>query len=116
MAEAERYLPDIAGKLADRLAAHGLLHEPLTFRITGCPNGCARPYLAEIALVGKAPGRYNLHVGGDGTGTRLNRLYRENADEPGVLEALEPLLAAWAVERAPGERFGDFLVRTCRIE
>ncbi|HSP78948.1 MAG TPA: NADPH-dependent assimilatory sulfite reductase hemoprotein subunit, partial [Myxococcaceae bacterium] len=112
MAEAERYLPRILGLLEERLAAHGLAEVPLHLRITGCPNGCARPYLAEIGLVGKGPGRYNLHLGGDARGQRLNRLYRENVDEAGILSALEPLFAAYARERLPEERFGDFVVRS----
>jgi sulfite reductase (NADPH) hemoprotein beta-component len=112
MAEAERYLPDFAGKIEARLAAHGLRHEPIVLRITGCPNGCARPYLAEIALIGKAPGRYNLYLGGSGNGRRLNVLYRENVDEPAILAALDEVFARFAVEREPGERFGDFVRRT----
>jgi sulfite reductase (NADPH) hemoprotein beta-component len=112
MAEAERYLPTVVGLLEERLAAHGLAEENILLRITGCPNGCARPYLAEIALVGKAPGRYNLFLGGDRRGQRLNRLYRENIDEAGILAALEPLFAAYARERLSGEGFGDFTVRT----
>jgi sulfite reductase (NADPH) hemoprotein beta-component len=115
MAEAERYLPSLLTLLEGRLAAHGLAQAPLSLRITGCPNGCARPYLAEVALVGKAPGRYNLFLGGDGRGQRLNRLYRENADEAGILAALEPLLEGWAQarqERAHAqEGFGDWLER-----
>jgi sulfite reductase (NADPH) hemoprotein beta-component len=112
MAEAERYLPRVVGLIEERLEAHGLKDQNILLRITGCPNGCARPYLAEIALVGKAPGRYNLFLGGDVRGQRLNRLYRENIDEGGILEALEPLFAAYARERLPGEGFGDFTVRT----
>lgn len=115
MADAERYLPRVVGLLEGRLAAHGLQNEKIFLRITGCPNGCARPYVAEIALVGKAPGRYNLHLGGDVRGQRLNRLYRENIDEAGVLEALEPLFAAYARERRPGEGFGDFTVRAGHV-
>jgi len=111
MAEAERYLPPFVERLESRLVAHGLLDANILLRITGCPNGCARPYLAEIALVGKAPGRYNLHLGGDARGQRLNRLYRENIDEEGILAALEPLLAAYAKERQQGEGFGDYLLR-----
>ena len=80
-------------------------------RISGCPNGCSRPYLGEIALVGKAPGRYNLMLGADHRGQRLNTLYRENIDEAGILAALDPLFARHAAERTDGERFGDFLVR-----
>jgi sulfite reductase (NADPH) hemoprotein beta-component len=112
MAEAERYLPSVTGLLEERLAAYGLEKENILLRITGCPNGCARPYLAEIALVGKGPGRYNLFLGGDQRGQRLNRLFRENVDEAGILTALEPLFAAFARDRKPGEGFGDFTVRT----
>ena len=111
-AESERYLPRIMDLLEARLAAHGMAGAPLNLRITGCPNGCARPYLAEIALIGKGPGRYNLFLGGDRQGTRLNRLYRENIDEDGIIAALDPLFAAWAKERLPDEDFGDFTVRT----
>lgn len=115
MAEAERYLPDFVSLLETRLTAHGLEKDNLHLRITGCPNGCARPYLAEVALVGKAPGRYNLFLGGDQRGQRLNRLYRENIDEAGILEALEPLFAAYAKDRRPGEGFGDFTVRAGHV-
>jgi sulfite reductase (NADPH) hemoprotein beta-component len=111
MAEAERYLPRIATLLEERLDAHGLKDVPIRMRMTGCPNGCARPYLAEIGLVGKAPGRYNLHLGADARGQRLNRLYRENV-EAEILAALEPLFAAYSRERQPEEGFGDFVVRT----
>jgi sulfite reductase (NADPH) hemoprotein beta-component len=115
MAEAERYLPQLTGRVEDLLRKHGLADEPLILRITGCPNGCARPYLAEIALVGKAPGRYNLHLGGDARGQRLNVLHRENVDEPAFLVELDSLFGAWAAERRPDERFGDFLWRTGRL-
>jgi sulfite reductase (NADPH) hemoprotein beta-component len=108
MAEAERYLPDLLTRVEALLGHHGLRGEPLLLRMTGCPNGCARPFLAEIGLVGKAPGRYNLHLGGDERGLRLNALYRENIDEPAILEALDLAFARWASERTPGERFGDF--------
>jgi sulfite reductase (NADPH) hemoprotein beta-component len=112
MAEAERYLPGFGRSVERLLVAHGLRDEPLSVRITGCPNGCARPYLAEVALVGKAPGRYNLHLGGDGRGQRLNVLHLENVDEPAILAALDAAFARWAVERQPGERFGDFAWRS----
>jgi len=111
MAEAERYLPRLTHLVEQRLAANGLAEESLTLRITGCPNGCARPYLAEVALVGKAPGRYNLHFGGDGRGQRLNALHLENADEPAILAALDRAFARFAKEREAGERFGDFAWR-----
>jgi sulfite reductase (NADPH) hemoprotein beta-component len=111
MAEAERYLPAFGRQVERLLERHGLRDQPLVLRITGCPNGCARPYLAEVALVGKAPGRYNLHLGGDGLGQRLNVLYRENVDEPAILAALDAAFARFAAERQPGERFGDFAWR-----
>lgn len=111
MAEAERYLPALLDKLEAQLATHGLADADIGLRISGCPNGCSRPYLGEIALVGKAPGRYNLMLGADHRGQRLNTLYRENIAEPEILAALEPLLARYAAERGAGEGFGDFLVR-----
>jgi len=111
MAEAERYLPELTGKVEALLDTHGLIDAPILLRISGCPNGCSRPYLGEIALVGKAPGRYNLMLGADHRGQRLNTLYRENIAEPEILAALDPLLARYAVERGDGEHFGDFLVR-----
>ena len=111
MAEAERYLPRLAQIVDDRLAANGLAGHPLVLRITGCPNGCARPYLAEVALVGKAPGRYNVFLGGDGRGQRLNALHLENVDEPTIVAALDAAFARYAAERNEGERFGDFAWR-----
>ncbi|AJC47376.1 assimilatory sulfite reductase (NADPH) hemoprotein subunit [Xanthomonas sacchari] len=116
MAEAERYLPAFAAQLQPLLARHGLQDAPILLRLSGCPNGCSRPYLAEIALVGKAPGRYNLMLGGDHRGQRLNTLYRENIAEPEILAALEPLFARYANERHEDERFGDFLHRTGVVE
>ncbi|MGB3394053.1 MAG: assimilatory sulfite reductase (NADPH) hemoprotein subunit [Stenotrophomonas sp.] len=111
MAEAERYLPGFLAALEPLLDQHGLREQPILLRISGCPNGCSRPYLAEIALVGKAVGRYNLFLGGDHRGMRMNTLYRENITEPQILEALEPLLGRYAAEREADERFGDFLHR-----
>lgn len=111
MAEAERYLPTILARIEERLAQHGLEELPLSLRLTGCPNGCARPYLAEIGLVGRAPGRYVLRLGGDASGQRLNVVYRDNIDEAAILEALDPLFARYAEQRQQGERFGDFLWR-----
>ena len=112
MAEAERYLPEFAGKLVALLSKVELHDAPLQIRISGCPNGCSRPYASEIALVGKAPGRYNLMLGGNHLGTRLNQIFRENLAEPEILGALEPLLARYAKEQTAHERFGDFCVRT----
>uniref|UniRef100_A0A8J8AZ97 Sulfite reductase [NADPH] hemoprotein beta-component n=1 Tax=Coralloluteibacterium stylophorae TaxID=1776034 RepID=A0A8J8AZ97_9GAMM len=112
MAEAERYLPDFSARLDALLDGHGLREVPIVLRISGCPNGCSRPYLAEIALVGKAPGRYNLMLGGDRRGQRLNTLHRENVAEEEILATLDPLLARFAAERGGDEGFGDFLHRT----
>jgi len=111
MAEAERYLPDFSARVEGVLAKHGLRDLPLVLRITGCPNGCARPYLAEVALIGKAPGRYNLYFGGDARGQRLNALYLENVDEAGILAALDVAFGRFAASREPDERFGDYAWR-----
>ena len=108
--------PGSSRQVEQRLGAHGLRDEPIVLRITGCPNGCARPYLAEIALIGKAPGRYNLYLGGDERGQRLNVLYRENIDEPTILAALDAAFARFAAERQPGERFGDFTWRAGLVQ
>ena len=111
LAESERYLPDLVTKLDGKLAALGLGAEPITIRMTGCPNGCARPYIAEIGLVGKGPGRYNLYLGAAFDGSRLSKLYLDDADEAAILAALDEPLASYAKARRPGERFGDFVVR-----
>ena len=111
LAESERYLPELVTRIDAILARHGLEEQPFTIRMTGCPNGCARPYLAEIGLVGRGPGRYNLMLGGAADGSRLNVLYRENLADAEILAALEPVLAAYATARHDGERFGDFTRR-----
>ncbi len=111
MAESERYLPDLISRLDQVVDACGLADTPITMRMTGCPNGCARPYIAEIGLVGKAPGKYNLYLGAGFHGQRLSKLYRENIGEDAIIEALTPLLERYAAERESGEHFGDFLVR-----
>ena len=112
MAEAERYLPDLVNEVDALLARHGIADAPIHLRISGCPNGCSRPYLGEIALVGKAPGRYNLMLGADHRGERLNTLHRENIDEAQLLGTLDPLFASYATQRTQGERFGDWLLRS----
>ena len=111
LAESERYMPELLAALDGRLAAHGLSADDITIRMTGCPNGCARPYLAEIGVVGKGPGRYNLYLGGAFDGSRLNKLYGEDLDHAGLVAALDPMFAAFARERQPGERFGAFAIR-----
>jgi sulfite reductase (NADPH) hemoprotein beta-component len=112
MAEAERYLPELTTKIEALLEKHALADAPILLRVSGCPNGCSRPYLGEIALIGKAPGRYNLHLGADFRGQRLNRLHRENIDEAGILAELDALFARYAAERERLEGFGDFLLRS----
>ena len=116
MAEAERYLPELLDKAEVLLGKHDLLDVPIHLRISGCPNGCSRPYLGEIALVGKAPGRYNLMLGADHRGQRLNILHRENIDEIAILSTLDELFARYAAQRTPDQRFGDFLVEAGIVE
>jgi sulfite reductase (NADPH) hemoprotein beta-component len=111
LAESERYLPDLVTALEAQLAVHGLAEDDIVIRMTGCPNGCARPYLGEIGLVGKGPGRYNLYLGAAFEGTRLSKLYAEDLDHTAIVAALEPVIAAYAAERRKGERLGDFVVR-----
>lgn len=111
MAESERYLPELLTKIEEIVARHGLGDEAITIRTSGCPNGCSRPYIAEIALTGRAPGKYNLYLGGGFHGERLNRMIRENVAEPAILEVLDDAIGRYAREREPGERFGDFCIR-----
>ncbi len=111
MAESERYLPSLIDRIDEMLDEYGLRNEAITIRMTGCANGCARPYIAEIGLVGKGPGHYNLYLGAGFAGDRLNKLYRENIDEEEILSTLDPLFARYAGERMDGERFGDFAIR-----
>jgi len=116
MAESERYLPSLIDKLEAMMAANGLQEDSIIVRMTGCPNGCARPYLGEIGFVGKAPGKYNLYLGAGFHGQRLNKLYRENIGEEQILAELEPLIAAYARERDEGEPFGDWVIRAGHIK
>jgi sulfite reductase (NADPH) hemoprotein beta-component len=111
MAEAERYLPELLTKVEDLLEKHGLTEDPITVRMTGCPNGCARPYIAEIAFTGRAPGKYNMYLGAGFHGQRLNKMVRENVGEDVILELLDETLGRYATERTDGERFGDFVIR-----
>jgi sulfite reductase (NADPH) hemoprotein beta-component len=111
MAESERYLPVLLTKVEGILAQHHLQDDPITIRMSGCPNGCSRPYVAEIALTGRAPGKYNLYFGGGFHGERLNKMYRENIGEAAILEALDGVLGHYARDRIDGERFGDFAIR-----
>ncbi|NBD25141.1 assimilatory sulfite reductase (NADPH) hemoprotein subunit [Paenibacillus glycinis] len=111
MAESERYLPTLIDKLEAVLDEAGLRDDEIVIRMTGCPNGCARPALAEISFIGKAPGKYNLYLGGGFAGQRLNKLYRENIGETEILAELGPILNRYAREREDGEHFGDFCIR-----
>ncbi len=111
LAESERYLPDLVTALEGVLEKTGLAGSDIVIRMTGCPNGCARPYLAEIGLVGRAPGTYNLYLGAAFDGSRMNKLYREGLNHDEIVEALAPLLEAYAAHREKGERFGDFVIR-----
>ncbi|KAM3424703.1 hypothetical protein BST61_g6690 [Cercospora zeina] len=111
MAESERYLPELITKLEGALEENGLRQESIVMRMTGCPNGCARPWLAEVAFVGKAFGAYNMYLGGGYHGNRLNKLYRSSIKEEEILDILKPMLKQYALERNDGERFGDFVIR-----
>ncbi|MDX6916367.1 assimilatory sulfite reductase (NADPH) hemoprotein subunit [Pectobacterium carotovorum] len=112
MAEAERFLPEFVTKVEDIMQQHGVGDEHIVLRVTGCPNGCGRAMLAEIGLVGKAVGRYNLHLGGNREGTRIPRMYRENINETEILAEIDRLIGLWAQDRQPNECFGDFTIRT----
>ena len=111
LAEGQRYLPALISKIEPLLEKHALSDEDIIIRMTGCPNGCARPYIAEIGFVGTAPGRYNLHIGGDNQGLRLNKLYKENLDEPAILTELDGLFGGFKKERKKREFFGDYVMR-----
>ncbi|MFJ5428847.1 assimilatory sulfite reductase (NADPH) hemoprotein subunit [Pectobacterium actinidiae] len=112
MAEAERFLPEFVTKVEDIMQQHGVGDEHIVLRVTGCPNGCGRAMLAEIGLVGKAMGRYNVHLGGNREGTRIPRMYRENINETEILAEIDRLIGLWAQDRQPNEGFGDFVIRT----
>jgi sulfite reductase (NADPH) hemoprotein beta-component len=111
MAESERYLPILIDKVEKICEENGLRNDSIVMRMTGCPNGCARPYVAEVAFVGKAPGTYLMLLGGGYYGQRLNKIYRESVTEPEILAILKPMIKHYALERLDGERFGDFVIR-----
>ena len=111
LAESERYLPDLLTALEAGIERAGLRHDEIALRMTGCPNGCARPYLAEIGLVGRGPGLYNLYLGGSFDGRRLNKLYRKDLGHDAIVATLTTLFGAYARGRDAGERFGDFVIR-----
>ena len=111
LAESERALPGMVSRLETLLAEVGLANEEIIIRSTGCPNGCARPYMAEIAFVGKAPGRYQVWLGGDVSGTRLNKVWKDVLKEPELETEFRPVFTRFAKERNSGERFGDWCQR-----
>jgi sulfite reductase (NADPH) hemoprotein beta-component len=137
MAESERYLPDLIGKIEVLLEENGLRDDAITIRMTGCPNGCARPQIAEIGFIGKgkdflhnfeigsfvtdstlsnfyciiAPGTYNMYLGGGFTGERLSKIYKESITESEILKELKPIIKDYAISRLVGEHFGDFVIR-----
>jgi len=111
LAESERMLPGFLDRIEKLLTEVGLGGEEIIIRSTGCPNGCARPYLAEIGFVGKAPGRYQVWLGGDVAGTRLNRVWKEVIKEADLELEFRPVFTRFAQERQAGERFGDWCQR-----
>lgn len=111
MAESERYLPQLISLLEEAVEEAGLRDDSIIIRMTGCPNGCARPYLAEIAFVGKAPNTYNMYLGGSRKGDRLNKLYLENLQEEDILKQVKPMIKRYALERNDDEPFGDWVIR-----
>jgi sulfite reductase (NADPH) hemoprotein beta-component len=110
-AEGQRYLPSLISKIEPILNKNGLEKEEIIIRMKGCPNGCARSYIAEIGFIGTTLGRYNLLLGGDHQGMRLNKVYRESLDEAAILRELDILLGIFAKERKKNESFGDFSLR-----
>ena len=111
LAESERTLPSLLTRMESLLSEVGLPNEELIIRMTGCPNGCARPYMAEIAFVGKGPNKYQIYLGGNEASTRLNRVYKDSVKGEELLNELRPLLLRYRGERQQGERFGDFCAR-----
>jgi sulfite reductase (NADPH) hemoprotein beta-component len=111
LAESERYLPDLVTQLDAEVEAAGLRDDAIVIRMTGCPNGCGRPFLAEIGFVGKAPGKYNMYLGASFNGSRMNALYKPSVAAADIVPLVRPMLRRYATERLPGERFGDFTIR-----
>ncbi len=111
LAEAERFLPDLLTELEESLEENGLRHDAITIRMTGCPNGCARPFISEIGFVGRGPDRYNVYLGGGFAGQRLSKLYREDVAAADIKPLLAPIFHHYATARKDGERFGDFCIR-----
>jgi sulfite reductase (NADPH) hemoprotein beta-component len=116
LAESERFLPELITAIEDVLDRAGVREDDIVIRMTGCPNGCARPYLAEIGLVGRGPGLYNLYLGAAFDGSRLNKLVAQDVDKTRIVATLEPMLLRYARERGAGERFGDFVIRAGYVQ
>ena len=116
LAESERYLPTLIDELDEILDRLGLREESIAIRSTGCPNGCGRPYLGEIGLVGTSPGKYNLYLGAGFDGMRLNKLYKQAITHEEIISCLEPILENYSVHREPKEKFGDFCIRTGLVQ
>jgi sulfite reductase (NADPH) hemoprotein beta-component len=116
LAESERVLPDVLGRIESLLAEVGLPSEEIIVRMTGCPNGCGRPFMAEIGFVGRAPNKYQLYLGGNESSTRLNRLFKENVKTEDIVNELRPVITRYAKERNAGERFGDWCDRVLLSE
>lgn len=112
MAEAERYLPSLLDKIETIQTKYKIADRPIVTRMTGCPNGCARPFVAELAFVGKGPGKYNMYLGGSFTGHRLNHLYRENINQQTILQELDEIFKDYANNAVKNEYFGDFVIRS----
>lgn len=108
LAEAQRYLPTLISRIEPIVEKYGLGEEEISLRMTGCPNGCGRSAAAEIGFIGTSYGHYNLHIGGDRQGLRLNTKYKESLNEAQILETLDDLFSVYAAEKKEGEIFGDF--------
>jgi sulfite reductase (NADPH) hemoprotein beta-component len=111
LAESERLLPDLLTRIEGLLGELGLQDEEIIIRMTGCPNGCARPFMAEIGFVGKSPNKYQIYLGGNESSTRLNKLFKESVQNAAIIDELRPVLSRFAKERESGERFGDWVER-----
>ncbi|NRB72778.1 MAG: NADPH-dependent assimilatory sulfite reductase hemoprotein subunit [Verrucomicrobiales bacterium] len=116
LAESQRYLPDLITEIDEVIESVGLRHDAITIRMTGCPNGCARPYISEIGFVGRAPGKYNLYLGGGFHGERLSKLYAPSVKSTDAAKILKPIIEDYAKNREEGEHFGDFTIRAGYIK